>query len=272
MAGQEVLFCSVINQLRSSQDALVTVIHWNLISSGFKCCGIGDDEKAKNQKKSEMLPNGWNANQDMYTLRYKDSSDKVHILKIMRVDEDLLVHFMDIKSEKVTSINISTTDYTTGDLSSFDEAFKHLDKLKKQLKKEIIDEITKSPRSGSSSEPSSSRPQRSRLHDDDHDPLRVPPRHPHRQPVPGWNDPDDPFSVGRGDLDPFGRTGGGMVFDPFHPGGRRGGPDPSAGLPGRLPRGAVPPGARFDPFGPPGTGPGPDPDHLPPPGYDDMFM
>ncbi|VDI04789.1 sec1 family domain-containing protein 1 [Mytilus galloprovincialis] len=86
------------------------------------------------------------------------------------------------------------------------------------------------------------------------------------------NDPDDPFSVGRGDLDPFGRTGGGMVFDPFHPGGRRGGPDPSAGLPGRLPRGAVPPGARFDPFGPPGTGPGPDPDHLPPPGYDDMFM
>ncbi|OPL21182.1 hypothetical protein AM593_10382, partial [Mytilus galloprovincialis] len=45
------------------------------------------------------------------------------------------------------------------------------------------------------------------------------------------NDPDDPFSVGRGDLDPFGRTGGGMVFDPFHPGGRRGGPDPSAGLP-----------------------------------------
>ncbi|XP_052097246.1 proteasome inhibitor PI31 subunit-like isoform X1 [Mytilus californianus] len=272
MAGQEVLFCSVINQLRSPEDALVTVIHWNLISNEFKCCGVGDDEKAKNQKKSEMLPKGWNDNQDMYTLQYKDSSDKVYILKIMRVDEDLLVHFMDIKSEKVTSINISTSDYTTGDLSSFDEAFKHLGKLTKQLKKDIIDEITKSPKSGSSSEPSSSRPQRSRLHDDDHDPLRVPPRHPHRQPVPGWTDPDDPFSVGRGDLDPFGRTGGGMVFDPFHPGGRRGRPDPSAGLPGRLPRGAVPPGARFDPFGPPGTGPGPDPDHLPPPGYDDMFM
>jgi hypothetical protein len=41
----------------------------------------------------------------------------------------------------------------------------------------------------------------------------------------------------------------------------------------------VPPGARFDPIGPPGTGPrrggtwgAPDADHLPPPGYDDMFM
>jgi proteasome inhibitor subunit 1 (PI31) len=46
-------------------------------------------------------------------------------------------------------------------------------------------------------------------------------------------------------------------------------------------RGSVPPGARFDPYGPPDIGPRggpgrglgePDPDHLPPPGYDDMFM
>lgn len=41
-------------------------------------------------------------------------------------------------------------------------------------------------------------------------------------------------------------------------------------------RGSVPPGARFDPVGPSGTEPRrggiPDPDHLPPPGYDDMFM
>lgn len=75
-------------------------------------------------------------------------------------------------------------------------------------------------------------------------------------------------------------------MDPFRAGGMGGvgpgrlGPQP---LPGQLPRGAVPPGARFDPFGPvprggsrtdPRSGrfAGPDPDHLPPPGYDDMFM
>ena len=40
----------------------------------------------------------------------------------------------------------------------------------------------------------------------------------------------------------------------------------------------MPPGARFDPIGPPRTlNRGfvrniPDDDHLPPPGYDDMFM
>lgn len=43
MAGQEVLFCSVIDQLQSPQDSLVIVLHWNLISNGFKCCGIGDE-------------------------------------------------------------------------------------------------------------------------------------------------------------------------------------------------------------------------------------
>lgn len=49
-------------------------------------------------------------------------------------------------------------------------------------------------------------------------------------------DPEDPFSVGRGDLDPFGRGPPGMMFDPMRPRGPRFGPDPSAGLPGRLPR------------------------------------
>lgn len=42
-------------------------------------------------------------------------------------------------------------------------------------------------------------------------------------------------------------------------------------------RGAVPPFAKFDPFGPPDVNlprprRDPDNDHLPPPGYDDMFM
>lgn len=86
----------------------------------------------------------------------------------------------------------------------------------------------------------------------------------------------DPIrDIGRGDLDPLGRGGGGMLFNPpgmpFHP--------QPPGLGGQFPQ--FVPGARFDPFGPPDQGqPGrrpragqdPDPDHLPPPGYDDMFM
>nr|CAD7448223.1 unnamed protein product [Timema bartmani] len=89
-----------------------------------------------------------------------------------------------------------------------------------------------------------------------------------------------PLRIGQDDLNPFGRTGGGMIFDPFNSRGRGGIPDPGIGIPGGLPRGSIPPGARFDPFGPPGSTPNPgrfgrgppDADHLPPPGYDDMFM
>ena len=69
-----------------------------------------------------MLPRGWNDNQELYTLRYKpaERSSNVYLLKIIRIDDDLLVHFMEVDTEKVTNINIRTKDYTTGDLSSFD--------------------------------------------------------------------------------------------------------------------------------------------------------
>ncbi|KAL0595287.1 Actin, cytoplasmic 1 [Plecturocebus cupreus] len=86
-------------------------------------------------------------------------------------------------------------------------------------------------------------------------------------------DPLGPFAVGGEDLDPFGRRRGGMIVDPLRSGFPRALIDPSSGLPNRLPPGAVPPGARFDPFGPTGTSPsGPNPDHLPPPGFDDMYL
>lgn len=89
----------------------------------------------------------------------------------------------------------------------------------------------------------------------------------------GRRDVDPLRDIGRGDLDPLGRGGGGMLFNPpgmpFRPGMPR---DPlrPGGMPGVIP------GARFDPFGPIDPNRhgrmGPDPDHLPPPGYDDMFM
>lgn len=54
------------------------------------------------------------------------------------------------------------------------------------FQKEIIDDLTKTHSTAASSQPSTSRTSRSRLLEDDHDPLRVPPRHPHGQPVSGW--------------------------------------------------------------------------------------
>lgn len=41
--GLELLFNSVKNQLKTSQDALTAVFHWELISKGFKCIGNGEE-------------------------------------------------------------------------------------------------------------------------------------------------------------------------------------------------------------------------------------
>lgn len=275
--GIEILFNCVKSQITAPQDSLICVLHWQIVSAGFTCIGIGE-KKHKNDvgEDTEMLPDGWNATPNLYILRYKyTTSSEIYIFKVLAVDNSLLVHFWKDGSDKIATMNIRTEDYATSDFSTYKKALKHVNALAKSFKKEILAEVrvSGSPRA----EPSRSRPGNSRERDED--PLRVgQPRYP--RPGRDWSEPDNPFSIGRGDLDPFGAgpgQGGGMFFDPMRGGrGSRFGMDPSAGLPSSLPPGAVPPGARFDPFGPPGTHPGrrpdPDPDHERPPGYDDMFM
>jgi len=109
--------------------------------------------------------------------------------------------------------------------------------------------------------------------------------------VGGYYNETDPLRFGASDLDPLragGMSGGGMLFDPLRSGlprqgGRRYPPEFGSGIGGpMIPRGSVPPGARFDPMGPPDADPfyggfnpgrfGPNPDHMPPPGFGDMFM
>lgn len=275
--GIELLFNSVKSQIAGPQDSVVCVLHWQIVSAGFTCIGVGE-KKRKNdlEEESEMLPEGWNTTPNLYIFRYRSTATgDIYILKVLSVDNSLLVHFWKDETDRILTMNIRTEDYATHDFSSYKRALKNVNDLAKSIKREILSEIkgSSSPRAGPS--PKKQTPSRER----DEDPLRVGPR---RNPRPGrdWNEPDDPFSVGRGDLDPFGAgpgRGGGMFFDPMRGGrGPRFGADPSSGLPGSLPPGAVPPGARFDPFGPPGTHPGhrpdPDPDHEKPPDYDDMFM
>ncbi|XP_021347237.1 proteasome inhibitor PI31 subunit-like [Mizuhopecten yessoensis] len=283
--GQELLYCSVKNQLQSPQDAIITTLHWSLVSNGHKCIGLGEMTSDRDSQ-TELLPTGWNENQDLYVLRYRREGEPstVYMLKVIRIDSDMLVNFMNVSNECVVTLNIRTRDFTTGDLTSFESAFQNLDVLCSQFKREILDAVLKGGKKGgsTSSLTDTSRSSqekrsqgRSRSYEEEYDPLRIPSRHPHmQQRPPDWSDPGDPFSIGRADLDPLGR-GGGMRFDPFR--GNRPGmrPDPNAGLPHPLPPGAIPPGARFDPFGPPGgpgQRPGPDPDHELPPGYGDMFM
>ncbi|CAD5114661.1 DgyrCDS3711 [Dimorphilus gyrociliatus] len=277
MFGYELLFTHVQSQLRDSEDALVSVAHWTLISNGFLCVGKGE-QPSDDMRKSELLPNAWNSDKEVFTLMYvQPPSAQVHLLKVVRSSGDLLFYFMDLQSDEMRDATIPVNNYCTGNLISFASAFKNIEEFRKELEKNLLGVgVSKAEEKAKKDKKDNNKKTDDSLR---HEPFR-------RQPAlfqnpsirPGF---ESPFDIGRNDLDPLGHfgAGGGMYFDPFRGGHGRGGPR----IPG-LPLGAVPPGARFDPIGPghgrggrgggfSGNRMGPDPDHLPPPsGYEDMFM
>ncbi|TRY77733.1 hypothetical protein DNTS_027899 [Danionella cerebrum] len=272
MAGLELLFNCVSDSITCSQDALICFVHWEIVKSGYKCLGVGDEAK-DGEKKSELLPRGWSESKELYAFRYRSNDDKTNfLLKAFTVDSSLIFNLMDSTTEKVSDLTVSISEYVDeASLHTFESVFKNTDELTAKLKSSLLPSKNDNP-SGKSEKKKDTK-KASNLRDPDSDPLLIPTRgRPSRHP-PDWSDPMSPFAAGGSDLDPFGGRGGGMIVDPLRAGFPRSGFDPSSGIPGVLPPGAVPPGARFDPFGPVGRHrPGPDPDHMPPPGYDDMFM
>lgn len=275
MAGLEVLYSCVGGSVSRPQDAVVCFVHWEMIKSGYRCIGSGDEPRSTD-KKSELLPADWSSNKELYSLRYKDKDgDTQLLLKAIAVDSMLIFSLMTSGSQQVSDLTVTISDHVDADqLHTFDSVFKDADSLSEKVKTQLLpsqDRPTGQRKSRRDEEEEEERRRRR----EDSDPLRIPTRHPRQGLPPHWGDPTDPpFAAGGADLDPFGSRGrGGMIVDPLRSGYPRSGFDPSSGIPDILPPGAVPPGARFDPFGPVGRHrPGPDPDHLPPPGYDDMFM
>uniref|UniRef100_UPI00398F84C8 proteasome inhibitor PI31 subunit n=1 Tax=Pristiophorus japonicus TaxID=55135 RepID=UPI00398F84C8 len=275
MAGLELLYHSVALEVVSPQDALICFIHWELVRAGFKCLGTGD-QGATDEKKKELLPTGWNVNQELYTLRYRSDNDqKELLLKAITVDASLIINVMNCQSEQVVDLTVNLDDYISSEhLQQYDRVFKKEEELRRYIESGIVSPLVGTKQRAGGGTQKGKKPVRSapgaQPHTDNN-PLFIPPSAPQSQPP--WSDPMAPFATGGDDLDPFSDRRGGMIADPLRSGIPSRGFDPSSGLPGQLPLGSVPPGARFDPFGPiaPGRS-GPDPDHLPPPGYDDLFM
>ncbi|XP_014661971.1 PREDICTED: proteasome inhibitor PI31 subunit-like [Priapulus caudatus] len=225
-----------------------------LICNGFRCVGVGESPSLSDEP-SEGLPPGWNSNQDVYELRYVYTDGCRYFLKVIKMDDMLFVHFMRQTDEKVATMNIDIGKYIGDTTEKFASCYKKLEELKSRFHSEILAELTRPSRSSGASV--------THRKIDEGLVQENPPRdeRPTRQPLGLGNGPDltprqDPmFDYGRADLDPLSAVGGmgagGMIADPLRIGHPRGGIDPSAGLPDRLPFGAVPPGARFDPIGPP---------------------
>ncbi|NWU96076.1 PSMF1 inhibitor, partial [Upupa epops] len=271
MAGLEPLYAWARPAVSCPQDSLLCAIHWQLVRHGYRCLGAGD-QAGPDERKSELLPAGWESNKEVYTLRYKSMDDaRELLLKAIMVEDSMILNVMDRSSQKVADVTLTVTDYVNPEhLDNFHKVYKNIEELSTRIDSGIIAPL------GASTEKAKREPEVEKKDPDllrDSDPLRIPPRQPLGTGAPSWPSPVNPFAVGGTDLDPLGGRSGGMIVDPLRSGFPEPGIDPSSGIPGRLPPGAVPPGARFDPFGPLGAGrSGPDPDHLPPPGYDDMFM
>ncbi|XP_037535629.1 proteasome inhibitor PI31 subunit [Nematolebias whitei] len=277
MAGLEVLYTCVADSISCPQDAVVCFVHWEMIKNEYRCIGSGDEPRSSD-KKSELLPADWNSNKELYSLRYKaKDTDTPVLLKAIAVDSALIFNLMDSSTQQVSDLTVNVSDHVNVDqMRTFDGVFKDADSLSQSVKTQLLP--AKRTQTEQKAERKSRRDEEEeaqRRQEENNDPLRMPSRHPSQGTRPHWPDSlDPPFAAGGADLDPFGsRGGGGMIVDPLRSGYPRAGFDPSSGIPDILPPGAVPPGARFDPFGPVGRHrPGPDPDHMPPPGYDDMFM
>ncbi|XP_076123897.1 proteasome inhibitor PI31 subunit [Alosa pseudoharengus] len=266
MAGLEVLFSCVSGAITRPQDVVVCFVHWEFVQSGYKCLGTGDEPR-DGDRKSELLPAGWNTSGELYTLRYRSNDDKSNLLfKAITVDSTLIFNVMDSATEQVSDLTVNVSDYIDAEhLHEFESVFKNTEDLAKNVKIKLLPSVK-----GESSKKAEKKRDDPPAYSKTDDPLRIPTRAPSSSRQPNWSDPLAPFAAGGSDLDPFGGRAGGMIVDPLRQGFPRSGFDPSGGV---LPPGAVPPGARFDPFGPVGRRrPGPDPDHMPPPGYDDMFM
>ncbi|GAB1287031.1 Proteasome inhibitor PI31 subunit [Apodemus speciosus] len=235
------------------QDALVCFLHWEVVTNGYYGLGTGD-QPGPNDKKSELLPAGWNSNKELYALRYesKDGARKL-LLKAVSVENGMIINVLEHGTQQVADLTLNLDDYIDAeDLSDFHRTYKNSEELRSRIRSGIITPIHEQwEKARSSSPPREFPPATAR----EVDPLRIPSRHPHTSRQPAWRDPLSPFAVGGEDLDPFGCQRGGMIVDPLRSGFPRALIDPSSGLPNRLPPGAVPPGARFDPFGPIGTSP-----------------
>ncbi|XP_076752914.1 proteasome inhibitor 31 kDa [Xylocopa sonorina] len=258
------------NQIVKKEDVIILFVHWYLIKHGFRCIGLGDSKVFEpTDKKSQLLPEGWNTRPN-YAWRYVNDN-KLFLFHGIKSDEDLLINLLNVNDQNHPVVSSAqfpinqTVNNLSGQLESVIPTYQDVMNV---IQTDLIDPLLP----GSTTENST---QTALTNFNDFIRRYVPPSFTPRR----W-DPEaaDPSNIGAADLDPLARGGGGMIFNPFAP--SRHPVDltrPGLGVPGRLPPGAVPPFARYDPFGPPDINQprprrDPDNDHLPPPGYDDMFM
>uniref|UniRef100_A0A3Q4B479 Proteasome inhibitor PI31 subunit n=1 Tax=Mola mola TaxID=94237 RepID=A0A3Q4B479_MOLML len=121
MTGLEVLYTYVASSIDCPQDAIVCFVHWEMIKSGYRCIGSGD-EPSSSDKMTELLPADWSNNKELYSLRYKaKDTDKQLLLKAVVVSSTMIFNLMNSSTQQVSDLTVNIYDHLdTDQLHSFD--------------------------------------------------------------------------------------------------------------------------------------------------------
>jgi len=261
----------------SSEEVAVVVAHWVLSSHGLLCVGHGEVFKTE-EKKSELLPEGWNREGSVFTLRYLNTQDNQFLFKVIKVDNMLIMSILALKTEGSYDLTITPADYINveGEVT-----FTKLDELIDKMKKELAQKVVKHKSESKKNDPSAGVKESKTP---GQDPLLEGGRGGRVNPgMPDWGGVGAP-PLGSSDLDPMGGImGGGMLMDPRQ-GGRMGQPlhprfdpvGPGMGGMGPMGGGVGPLGGGMGGIGG-GMGGGRGGgrnfgDAMRPPGWDNMFM
>jgi len=239
--GWDLLFKTIERSIKKKADVVIALTHYVLTKdANMRCVGLGDSKTLEEDDiGTELLPDDWNVDERKYALRYSYNKE-LYILLGHITEGSLIMNLLNVQTKSASNICLEPTDVIKEDKGTLFQIIPTASQTIKRLKKELLVPVFSGPtsESGTQTTPPESK-----------DPLSIGSRRPVGQFVPVGVE-QRPFGfpdIGRGDLDPLGRLGSGMMFDP------------RSGLPY----------ARFDPYGPPNPGHlgNPNPDHFQPPGF-----
>ncbi|ETN66315.1 hypothetical protein AND_001949 [Anopheles darlingi] len=249
--GFDTLWKLMENSIESKSEVLILFVHWYLTKNGFLNVGVGDDDI---DERSELLPEGWNANRDSYALRYAYDG-QLFILHGNLSNGTMIVNLLCIKTVLVSVVAFRLDEtvraYRGNNLNSLiANVGTQLSRLKNEMIQEVVADSTKNSETQTEPEsPTSTLRSQAARH-------TCTPQGIDRR--PSGLEVGSAYDVGYADLNPLGVLGGGMLLPPGH-----------------RPH-DIRPRIRFDRIGPgPGLGyRAPNPDHMRPPGNPDfdMFM
>lgn len=93
-----------ITKCKNGNEAISLVLHLIMLSQGFRC--VGTSEKSI-IKEGEVLPQGWNQSDDVYSFKYKHKqSSMTFVLKCLVLGNNLLVNGIALEDKHPYSISI----------------------------------------------------------------------------------------------------------------------------------------------------------------------